>query len=153
MNEDNTLNVTAYESYSPPYLPATFAFIYGISFAALTAVPVHIYLWHGTQIRDAFAGRTKLDIHGRLMRLYPHVPWYWFACLTVVVIAMAIGMVEGYETTLPWWAVLLAAVIPAVYMIPCGIIQGITNVDANQLNVLSEFIGGYMFSGRPLASK
>ncbi|KAM3421973.1 hypothetical protein BST61_g2350 [Cercospora zeina] len=37
-------------------------------------------------------------------------------------------------------------------MVPCGIIQGITNVDANQLNVLSEFIGGYMFQGKPLAN-
>lgn len=37
-------------------------------------------------------------------------------------------------------------------MVPCGIIQGITNVDANQLNVLAEFIGGYMFNGKPLAN-
>lgn len=37
-------------------------------------------------------------------------------------------------------------------MIPCGLIQGIKNVDANQLNILSEFIGGYMFTGKPLAN-
>jgi hypothetical protein len=37
-------------------------------------------------------------------------------------------------------------------MVPCCIIQGITNVDAQQLNVLSEFIGGYMFQGKPLAN-
>jgi hypothetical protein len=61
-------------------------------------------------------------------------------------------MVVVYHTSLPWWAILLASLIPAFYMIPCGIIQGITNVDANQLNVLAEFIGGYMFNGRPLAS-
>lgn len=153
MNADNSFNAAEYEAYSPPFLPATFAFVYGISFAALTAVPVHIYLWHGKQIRDAFAGKTKLDIHARLMKLYPRTPWYWFGAPTVIVIAMAIGIVEGYKTTLPWWAVILAAAIPALYMVPCGIIQGITNFDANQLNVLSEFIGGYMFNGRPLASK
>ena len=67
-------------------------------------------------------------------------------------LALGIVMVEVYDTTLPWWAVILAVIIPAFYMIPCGIIQGITNVDANQLNVLAEFIGGYMFTGRPLAS-
>jgi len=65
---------------------------------------------------------------------------------------MAIGKIEGYKTTLSWWAVILAAVIPALYMIPCGIIQGITNVDANQLKILSEFINGYMFNGCPLAN-
>lgn len=37
-------------------------------------------------------------------------------------------------------------------MVPCGIIQGITNVNANQLNVLSEFIGGYLFESKPLAN-
>lgn len=152
MNADNTFNTAEYEAYSPAFLPATFAFVYGISFAALTAVPVHIWLWHGNQIREAFTGKTKLDIHARLMRLYPRTPWYWYGAFTVIVLAMAVGMDESYKTTLPWWAVLLAAVIPALYMVPCGIIQGITNVNANQLNVLSEFIGGYMFNGRPLAN-
>ncbi|RDW67024.1 small oligopeptide transporter-1 [Coleophoma crateriformis] len=152
LDSNHQLDIAKYEAYSPPFLPATFAFVYGLSFAALTSVPVHIYLWHGTQIMDALKGTTKLDIHARLMRTYKRVPWYWFATITVVVMAMSIGMVVGYSTGLPWWAILLASVIPAIYMIPCGIIQGITNVDANQLNVLSEFIGGYMFQGRPLAN-
>ncbi|RDW61997.1 small oligopeptide transporter-1 [Coleophoma cylindrospora] len=152
LDTNHQLDITKYEAYSPPFLPATFAFVYGISFAALTAVPVHIYLWHGTQIMDALKGTTRLDIHARLMRVYKRVPWYWFATITVVIMGMSIGMVVGYGTGLPWWAILLASIIPAIYMIPCGIIQGITNVDANQLNVLSEFIGGYMFQGRPLAN-
>lgn len=153
LNADHTFNTASYEAYSPAFLPATFAFVYGISFAALTAVPVHIYLWHGSQIIDAFKGRTKLDIHARLMRMYKQTPWYWYGAITVIITAVAIIMVEVYDTKLPWWAVLMAAVIPALYMVPCGIIQGITNVNANQLNVLSEFIGGYMFNGKPLASK
>jgi hypothetical protein len=153
MNDDNSFNVTKYAEYSPAFLPATYAFVYGLAFAALTALPVHVYLWHGTEIWDAFTGKTKLDIHARLMRRYPPVPWYWFAGITVVVFSIAVGMVKGYHTKLPWWAVILALAIPAVYMIPCGIIQGTTNVDANQLNILSEFMGGYMFQGRPLASE
>jgi OPT family oligopeptide transporter len=153
LNADHTFNQAKYEAYSPPFLPATFAFVYGTSFASITSVPVHIYLWHSRQIRDALAGRTKLDIHARLMRLYPRAPWYWYGAITVLIMVLAIIMVVVYHTTLPWWAILLASLIPALYMIPCGIIQGITNVDANQLNVLAEFIGGYMFNGKPLASK
>ncbi|KAH6718357.1 OPT oligopeptide transporter protein-domain-containing protein [Leptodontidium sp. MPI-SDFR-AT-0119] len=152
MNSDGTFNVAEYEAYSPSFLPATFAFVYGISFAALTAVPVHIYLWHGKEIKDAFAGRTKLDIHARLMRLYKQTPWYWYGAITVVVLVASMLMVHFYHTSLPVWAILLATIIPAIYIIPCGIIQGITNVNANQLNVLSEFIAGYMFKGRPLAN-
>lgn len=153
MNTDGSFNLKEYESYSPGFLPATFAFVYGISFASLTAVPVHIYLWHWKQIKEAFAGRTKLDIHARLMRLYPRTPWYWYGAITAIMVIISMVMVHVYSTGLPVWAIILATVIPAIYMIPCGIIQGITNVDANQLNVLAEFVGGYMFNGKPLASK
>ncbi|KAJ5033012.1 uncharacterized protein L3040_009597 [Drepanopeziza brunnea f. sp. 'multigermtubi'] len=152
MNADGTLNAAEYEAYSPSFLPATFAFVYGISFASLTAVPIHIYLWHGSQIKAAFQGRTKLDIHARLMRLYTQTPWYWYGTITIVVMAMSMLMVHFYHTQLPVWAILLATIIPALYIVPCGIIQGITNVNANQLNVLSEFIAGYMFRGKPLAN-
>lgn len=61
-------------------------------------------------------------------------------------------MVEVYKVKLPVYGVFLAFVIPAVYMIPCRIIEGITNVNANQINVLAEFIGGYIFHGTPLAN-
>lgn len=64
---------------------------------------------------------------------------------------MSIAMTEVYHTGLPVYGIFLAFIIPAVYMIPCGMIQGVTNVDANQVNVLSEFIGGYMFQGKPIA--
>ena len=153
LNDDNTFNVVEYEAYSPPFLPATFAFVIGIAFAGVTAVPMHIYLWHSKQIWDALTGRTKLDIHARLMRLYPRTPWYWFIALSVAIFAMAIAMVQVYEMELPWWSIILAVAIPIVYMVPSGIIIGTSNVDANQLNVLSQFIGGYMFNGRPFAGK
>lgn len=87
------------------------------------------------------------------MRLYPRTPWYWYGGLTLLIVVLSIIMVEFYHTSLPWWAILLGSCIPALYMIPCGIIQGITNVDASQLNVLAEFVGGYLFNGRPLASE
>lgn len=152
MLTNGTLDVEKYKAYSPPYLPAAYAFLYGMSFASITAVLVHVYVWHWEDIMDALRGRQKLDIHGRLIQAYKKVPWYWFASVVVVIMAMAIAMVEHYKTNLPVYGVFLALVIPAVYMIPCGIIEGVTNVNANQLNVLSEFIGGYMFAGKPLAN-
>lgn len=152
MNADGTLNVQEYRDYSPPFLGASFAFVYGLSFASITSALVHVYLWHGSDIVAAFKGEQLLDIHARLMLVYKKTPWYWYAGITAVVVALAIAMVEVYDVLLPVYGVFLALIIPAIYMIPCGIIQGITNVDANQLNVLAEFIGGYMFSGRPLAN-
>jgi hypothetical protein len=126
--------------------------VYGLSFASITCVLVHVYLWHGKDLLDAVRGRQKLDIHGRLIRSYKQIPWWWNAILLLIFTALSIVLVEVFNTELPVYGVFLALVIPAVFMVPCGIIQGITNVDANQLNVLSEFIGGYMFQGKPLAN-
>ena len=64
------LDPEKFAAYSPPYLSATFAFVYGLSFASITAVIVHFYLWHGKEIYDAIRGRQLLDIHGRLMKAY-----------------------------------------------------------------------------------
>jgi OPT family small oligopeptide transporter len=150
---DHSLDETAYRNYSPPYLGATFAFVYGPSFAAITSVLSHIGLWHARDVWAAFKGRNKLDIHARLIRAsYKQTPWYWYGAIILIITGMSIAMVEVYDTRLPVYGVFLGLIIPALYMIPCGIVQGITNVDANQLNVLSEFIGGYLFEGRPLAN-
>lgn len=94
----------------------------------------------------------KLDIHARLMRSYKKVPVWWWVAIILVVLGMSIAMTEAFHTGLPVYGIFLAFVIPAVYMVPCGMIQGVTNVDANQINVLSEFIGGYMFQGKPVAN-
>ena len=150
--EGSILDVAEYKQYSPPYLGASFAFVYGLSFASITAVLVHVYLWHWDEIMHALRGTLQLDIHARLIKAYKKVPWWWFGAIIVVILAMSIAMVEVYHTNLPVYGVFLALVIPAVYMIPCGIIEGVANVNANQLNVLSEFIGGYMFVGKPLAN-
>lgn len=86
------------------------------------------------------------------MSSYRKIPWWWWTTIFVGVLAMSFGMAAGFDTGLPWYGVVLAFVIPAIYMIPCGMIQGVTNVDANQINVLSEFICGYMLQGRPIAN-
>ena len=86
------------------------------------------------------------------MKAYKPTPWYWYLIVLVIFTALSCVMVEIYHTDLPIYGVALALVIPAIYFIPCALIQGISNVDANQINVLSEFIGGYMFAGKPLAN-
>ena len=152
LSASGSIDPVAYANYSPPYLSATFAFVYGLSFASITAVIVHVWLWHGSEIYEILRGRQTLDIHGRLMKAYRKVPWWWNVLLLGIFTALSIVLAEKYNTELPVYGVFMALLIPAIYMIPCGIIQGITNVDANQLNVLSEFIGGYMFAGKPLAN-
>ncbi|KAI0882943.1 small oligopeptide transporter [Annulohypoxylon maeteangense] len=149
---NNLFDQEKYEAYSPPYLPATFAFVYGLSFASITSVLSHVYFFHRDEIKHAVRGTLKLDIHARLMKSYKDTPWYWWSSIIVIVFAMSVAMTEVYHTGLPVYGIVLAFAMGMIYMVPCGMIQGVTNVNANQINVLSEFIGGYMFQGRPMAN-
>jgi len=55
-----------------------------------------------------------------------------------------------WPTNLSWWAFLLALLISASFSLPIGIIQAVTNTQIG-LNVLTEFVYGYIQPGRPLA--
>lgn len=76
-------NAEAYENYSSIYMPTTFALGYGISFAVMTCLPVHVYLYHWTDIKNAFIGKAEKDIHARLIMRYKDVAWWWYAGMTV----------------------------------------------------------------------
>lgn len=146
------MNVTAYENYSPLYLSTTFALTYGLSFATLTAVIVHIGLFHGREIWLRLvdpSGRVQ-DVHSKLMQHYPRVPFLWFLGFFLVMLGMTFGVVLGYDTGMTWWSVLVAMIIAIVFTVPIGMVQAMTNVQIG-LNVLTEFIIGYMLPGRPLA--
>ena len=99
LSPQGTLDPVAYAAYSPPFLSATFAFVYGLSFASITSVIVHVYLWNGKEIYDALRGRQPLDIHARLMRSYKKVPLWWYGIILVVFTALSI--VLGMYTTYP----------------------------------------------------
>lgn len=64
--------------------------------------------------------------------------------------AISLGVVAGWDTGFPWWAYIICMLLPIIWLIPIGLIQAITNVQLG-LNVLTEFIIGYMLPGRPLA--
>ncbi|KAL2217290.1 OPT oligopeptide transporter protein-domain-containing protein [Thermoascus aurantiacus ATCC 26904] len=152
MNADGTVNPEAYRSYSPMFLPAAYALTYGLAFANLTGIFMHIALYHGGDIWRNWKGLGKKDIHARLIERYREVPWWWFGAITVLMFVLSVATNEVWHTGLPVWAVLLAFVLPVLYFIPVGIIKAVTNISANQLNLITEFIGGYAFLGRPIAN-
>ncbi|KAL2849587.1 small oligopeptide transporter, OPT family [Aspergillus pseudoustus] len=152
MNHNGTVNVEEYRSYSPMFISAGFAVTYGVAFANLTGIFVHTALYHGKDLVEQWSGRYKKDVHARIMESYRPVPWWWFAGVTLLMFALSIVTSEVWETGLPAWAVLLAFVLPIIYFIPVGIIKALTNITSNQLNLITEFIGGYAFLGKPVAN-
>ncbi|KAI1762513.1 small oligopeptide transporter [Hypoxylon sp. FL1150] len=147
-----TLDEEAYKAYSPIFISTTFALSYGLSFAAITALIVYTYLHHSKSIWAQYQNSTneKPDIHMKLMQKYKEAPSWWYLSLFGIVLALGFITVLAYPTNLTWWAFLLAVGISFVFSLPIGIIQAVTNHQIG-LNVLTEFVYGYIQPGRPLA--
>ena len=64
-------------------------------------------------------------------------------------VAISFGVITGWDTGFPPWAFVICLLLPIIWIIPIGLIQAVTNIQLG-LNVLSEFIIGYMVPGRPL---
>ncbi|KAK1303622.1 Oligopeptide transporter 7 [Acorus calamus] len=149
-------DVQAYEREGPLYLSTFFAMAYGIGFASLTATIVHVALFHGKEIwemsKSAFRKET-MDVHTRLMSVYKQVPEWWFLCILLVNISFTIFACEHYidKLQLPWWGVLLACAVAMFFTLPIGIITATTN-QTPTLNVITEYIMGYLYPGRPVAN-
>ncbi|KAF1348503.1 OPT family small oligopeptide transporter [Delphinella strobiligena] len=141
----------AYEQYSPIFMPVTFALGYGLSFAIMTCVPVHIFLYYHKEIWEAFRGKRKKDVHVRLMdKNYKEVPWWWYGIMIVVTLVVTIIVQEVYHTEMPVWAVFLAFVMALFYLIPTGSVYAMANLTSNVLTVLGEIISGYLMPGKPV---
>lgn len=52
LNPDLSLNDTAWEQARPLLLTPFFALSYALSFAALSSILVHVYLWHWDEIKE-----------------------------------------------------------------------------------------------------
>src|SRR6266404_2313443 len=63
---------------------------------------------------------------------------------------MSAVTIEVWPTEVPIWGLVLALSTAAIYIVPTGMIQAITNQQIG-LNVLIELIAGYTLPGRPLA--
>ncbi|AET41033.1 oligopeptide transporter OPT1 Ecym_7185 [Eremothecium cymbalariae DBVPG len=152
VDETLSLDKQEYQNYSPLYLPTSFAISYGMSFASITATVMHTILFHGKDIvaRMRSLKTEEEDVHARLMKSYKTVPWWWYACVFLVFLAMSIAVIAGWDTQMPIWALIFALGIATVFLLPVGIIYALTNISVG-LNVITEFLIGYVLPGRPIA--
>ncbi|KAF9475507.1 OPT oligopeptide transporter [Pholiota conissans] len=152
LTPESTLDIDAYHKYSPLFLSTTFALSYGISFASISATLVHTFIHFRKQLW-AQARRSvdeQPDVHARLMAKYPQVPEWWYLCIFLSMFTLGIISIEVWPTGMPVWAFVLALFIAFIYVIPVGMIQAVTNLQIS-LNVVTEFIIGYMLPGHPIA--
>lgn len=150
--QDGQFNLDMYKAYSPLFLSMTYALSYGVTFAAFTSVIVHTWLWYRRdiviQIRKSL--KDNHDVHSRLMAHYPEVPQWWYIILGIAAFGLSIGAVQGWDTKLPVWALIVALILSIAFIIPAGIIRAITN-QTIATQVLGELVVGYILPGRPVA--
>ncbi|THV06162.1 OPT superfamily oligopeptide transporter [Dendrothele bispora CBS 962.96] len=153
LRNDDTFDPEAYANYSPLYLPATYAVCYLIAFALSTCVITHTLLYHG---RSLLNGIKKMkvetdDIHAKLMRNYPEVPDWWYLLSFCLFFGLAVVAVEVWHTEVPVWALVLAVLLPIIYILPSGFIYAMTGQGIT-LNILAQIIPGTLLPGNPLAN-
>lgn len=146
-----SFNEQAYKEYSPLFISSTFAISYGLSFASIIATLTHTVCFHGKDIWNQVRQKDKPDIHLRLMRAnYKNIPEWWFLIVFLAAFALSIVTIRVWHTEMPIWSLVVAVLIAVVFLLPVGIIYSLTNI-AVGLNVVTEFIIGYMVPGKPLA--
>ncbi|KAJ1734076.1 hypothetical protein LPJ61_001256 [Coemansia biformis] len=147
---DGVFDAHAYAAYSPLRMSLEFSWVYGIGFAALMSILVHIALYNGKEI-IARVRETKAkhdDVHGRLIMRYPPVKTWWYLALLVVSCAGGIAVGVGARIGVPWWGYILAYGIAVVLVIPVGIIQAISNRQPG-LSLVAELLSGLVLQGIP----
>ncbi|RHN47898.1 putative oligopeptide transporter, OPT superfamily [Medicago truncatula] len=154
------IDMESYNNYSKIYLSVTFAFQYGLSFAALTATISHVVLFHGEMIVQMWKKTTTSlknqlgDVHTRIMKKnYEQVPEWWFVAILILMVMMALLACEGFgkQLQLPWWGILLSLSIALVFTLPIGVIEATTSARTG-LNVITELVIGFTYPGKPLAN-
>ncbi|KAG2192339.1 hypothetical protein INT46_009469 [Mucor plumbeus] len=154
LTPEKILDPVLYEQYGPLRMSSFFAFTYGIGFAGITSILTHTALYHGKDIINQFKNsRTQKneDIHHKLMRSYPEVPHWWYIAIFFISFGVSFAVIYAWPIYLPWWGLILAILIPIIFVLPIGIIQAVTNQQPG-LNVITEFIIGFALPGHPIAN-
>jgi hypothetical protein len=96
----------------------------------------------------------KLDPHYKLMlsNLYREVPLWWWGAVLVICWTVALGCLYALKSTLPWWGFLISTIMMTIFLLFFGAQYGITGFQFN-IQPICQTLAGYMFPGRPLASK
>ncbi|KAJ1944745.1 hypothetical protein EC988_005911, partial [Linderina pennispora] len=148
---NGVFDAKAYSSYSPLRMSLEFAWVYGIGFAALMSILVHIAIYNGREILERVRETKNSkhdDIHGKLIARYPPVKVWWYVVMLVVSCAGGIAVGVGGHIGVPWWGYLLSFAIAIILIIPVGIIQAVSNRQPG-LSLVAELLSGIVLQGIP----
>ncbi len=138
LTPEKHLNVTAFEDYSDLYISPPYLMFILISFMLSTCIITHTALYHSRTLWNAMRSvdPEEEDIHARLMKVYPEVPKWWYWGILVFFFLIAVVAAERWPTGVPVYSLVLAVAVPAIYVIPGGLIFAVTG------QIVSETLDG-----------
>ncbi|XP_075492731.1 oligopeptide transporter 4-like [Primulina tabacum] len=155
VNDKFELDVNSYEQQGRIHLSMFFALTYGFGFATIASTLTHVACFYGREIYARFRAsyKQKEDIHTRLMKRYQDIPSWWFYVLLAGTIgtSLILCIFLKDQVQIPWWGLLFACVLAFVFTLPISIITATTNQTPG-LNIITEYIMGIIYPGRPIAN-
>ncbi|CAJ1961384.1 unnamed protein product [Sphenostylis stenocarpa] len=149
------LNVAEYEKQGRIHLSLFFVLSYGFGFAAIASTLTHVFCFYGREIMERYraSSKRKEDIHTKLMKRYKDIPSWWFYLLLVVtlVVSLALCVFVNDQVQMPWWGLLFAGALAFGFTLPISIITATTNQTPG-LNIITEYVFGLIYPGRPIAN-
>lgn len=99
-------------------------------------------------------GDESLDPHYRLMvaNLYRDTAQWWWGAVLLCCFIVAMVCLYEMKSTLPWWGFIVSLLLTFLFMLFFGAQYGLTGFQFN-VQPICQMLAGYMFPGRPLASK
>lgn len=86
------------------------------------------------------------------MRAYDEVPSSWYRGTLSLSLAASIWLVWSHpELQLPIWALFMSILIGLIFVVPVGVLKAVSNTGIG-LNVITEFVAGYVLPGKPIAN-
>ncbi|KAL3614428.1 oligopeptide transporter 4 [Castilleja foliolosa] len=155
VNDKFELDLEKYNDQGRIHLSMFFALTYGFGFATIAATLTHVGCFYGREIYTRFRAsyKEKDDVHTRLMRRYKDIPSWWFYLLLAVTLSASLIMciVLKDQVQMPWWGLVFASLIAFLFTLPISIITATTNQTPG-LNIITEYVMGIIYPGRPIAN-
>ncbi|KAK4428593.1 Oligopeptide transporter 4 [Sesamum alatum] len=155
VNDKFEIDLPAYERQGRINLSIFFALSYGLNFAAVVATLTHVIMFNGKEIYERYRAshKGKPDIHTRLMKKYKDIPSWWFHAMLLLSLAVSLMLCIFMkdQVQLPWWGLIFSAGLALIFTLPISIITATTNQTPG-LNVITEYLIGIIYPGRPIAN-
>ncbi|XP_048134738.1 oligopeptide transporter 4-like [Rhodamnia argentea] len=155
VDENFELDVAKYGEQGRIHLSMFFALTYGFGFATIASTLTHVGFFYGREIYERYRAsyKGKEDIHTRLMRRYEDIPSWWFYLLLALTVAVSLALCIflNKQVQMPWWGLLFASALAFIFTLPVSIITATTNQTPG-LNIITEYIMGVIYPGRPIAN-